>query len=911
MENKINIACFKEGYRTAEVKDIWQWDYGQILRIQGLNLPTAVEIHFSLDEHGGEAVRRIGITKDGVTDVPIPDSMVENESAYGDSYYFFAYIYLTDETSGNTEYKIRAKVSTRSKPEAFDKPEDEELFRQAIDAVGKSADRAEDAEKSAEAWAHGHEEYPERDEDNAAYYAASAHDSMIETQHLAERVHSDADATARNAALAEQYKSQAAQSAADALQSEQNAKASETAAQEARAGAETAEGQAELFAAQAEEDKNTVEQGKAVVMEIGQKVEDNKKTVEQTVDNFELLHEQAVADVNNAGQAQTERVNESGETAVDNIEFSSKQAVQYVANEGATQVANVQAAAEEIAGKVAQIEQNTQGISELNRDLVDHVKESQKAISELADKKITKFYANSLGETTLNDSDNGKIQDMMMYGKSEQKSYSGKNLFKAKNEGIITVTDDGLLLNGTTEFHQFINFTIPAGSYFIGEMNGDNHIHSYIDNFDLYMNEVGAITFETDKMLSFYIAQGTYSNMLIKPYIVEGSNPMETYEPYVGGIPSPNPDYPQEIQSVVNPTVKVWTDVGTAGKYLTFEQIETVKDNLNLFYNKKGVLFRKSNIYPSETTNTDSTSVYWFYNDENSLKSARILSSGVFENAITVGNISDMPESNNDLQIYKGLASYGVYYFSNTEYKTVSLETTLNISNYTKTEVALPYTLNAIPVDSGGNVTIDGQEYIADYVDVERGKLVRMVDKHDLGAVDWTRDIYDGNYYFYSVTSGFKSKQGYFDCLCSQYRYVSYHSVKYNDMSLAVQNNNANQYIVLKNDIYTDASSLKSSLNGVYVYFILETPTEIDLTDEEVQAFRDLATYYPTTNVFVTSDQLDGYTEFNYPVSLAEGWNYVKQQLGDTRDYIYDMDLQSAEAYVNSEYAVALTELEV
>ena len=119
MENKINIACFKEGSRTAEVKDIWQWDYGQILRIQGLNLPTAVEIHFSLDEHGGEAVRRIGVAKDGVTDVVIPDSMVENESAYGDSYYFFAYIYLTDETSGNTEYKIRAKVSTRSKPEGY------------------------------------------------------------------------------------------------------------------------------------------------------------------------------------------------------------------------------------------------------------------------------------------------------------------------------------------------------------------------------------------------------------------------------------------------------------------------------------------------------------------------------------------------------------------------------------------------------------------------------------------------------------------------------------------------------------------------------------------------------------------------------------------------------------------------
>lgn len=31
---------------------------------------------------------------------------------------------------------------------------------------------------------------------------------------------------------------------------------------------------------------------------------------------------------------------------------------------------------------------------------------------------------------------------------------------------------------------------------------------------------------------------------------------------------------------------------------------------------------------------------------------------------------------------------------------------------------------------------------------------------------------------------------------------------------------------------------------------------------------------------------------------MTNGWNYVKQQLNDNRDYIYDMDLQSAEAYV-------------
>lgn len=101
---------------------------------------------------------------------------------------------------------------------------------------------------------------------------------------------------------------------------------------------------------------------------------------------------------------------------------------------------------------------------------------------------------------------------------------------------------------------------------------------------------------------------------------------------------------------------------------------------------------------------------------------------------------------------------------------------------------------------------------------------------------------------------------------------------------------------------------------GKAEYFVavdIETKEELPLTSEQTQALKEFATYYPVTNISVTSDHLDGYTVFNYPISMANGWNYVKQQLNDNRDYIYDMDLQSAEAYVNSEYAVALTELEV
>lgn len=68
------------------------------------------------------------------------------------------------------------------------------------------------------------------------------------------------------------------------------------------------------------------------------------------------------------------------------------------------------------------------------------VKES---IKELNDKKITKFYASNLGNTTLKDSDNGKITDMKLYGKSFQQTYTGKNLL---NTSVSTKTVNGVTI---------------------------------------------------------------------------------------------------------------------------------------------------------------------------------------------------------------------------------------------------------------------------------------------------------------------------------------------------------------------------------------------------------------------------------------------------------------------------------
>lgn len=143
-------AIFENNQLVSYSLKTWQYDYGQVLRIQGLNLPTAVEIHFSLTEKGGESVTRVGMTKDGVTDVVIPDSFLENNDITQD-YRIYAFIYLRDDASGQTEYKIPISVTSRPKPEAFDRPEDGEIFKEAIQAVRQSADQAAESVRQAEA----------------------------------------------------------------------------------------------------------------------------------------------------------------------------------------------------------------------------------------------------------------------------------------------------------------------------------------------------------------------------------------------------------------------------------------------------------------------------------------------------------------------------------------------------------------------------------------------------------------------------------------------------------------------------------------------------------------------------------------------------------------------------------------
>lgn len=135
--------------RDAERHGLIQYNYGQILRIHGLDLPPAVEIQFSYREKGGTTENRIGTTKDGITEVQIPDKMLKNNGTTQD-YAIWVFVYVTDETSGNTVYRIKLYVDSRPAPgEIGEDPDEPHPFDEAVNAVNAAAERAETAKMEA------------------------------------------------------------------------------------------------------------------------------------------------------------------------------------------------------------------------------------------------------------------------------------------------------------------------------------------------------------------------------------------------------------------------------------------------------------------------------------------------------------------------------------------------------------------------------------------------------------------------------------------------------------------------------------------------------------------------------------------------------------------------------------------
>lgn len=155
------------------------------------------------------------------------------------------------------------------------------------------------------------------------------------------------------------------------------------------------------------------------------------------------------------------------------------------------------------------------------------------------------------------------LTEFNMYGKSEQKQYKGINLFPPD-----------------TKSREYVEVSIPKGSLVFYATDGTPSLGGNFRFFNEDKTEYMWFGFDsgtTSNRMSLTIDAKYVQNLIVSDFdlskICLGVGNVPIYEPYTGGIPSPSPEYPQEIKSVVNPIVKVTNEDGLKVQSITFNNI--------------------------------------------------------------------------------------------------------------------------------------------------------------------------------------------------------------------------------------------------------------------------------------------------------------------------------------------------
>lgn len=207
-DTNIIIAALGGG-RTTVTASRFMEDYGQVLKITGVELPDVYQVDFANSPHDGNSVTMVG-NADGVL---IPRQFFDTGRDV------YAFLYITREDAGRTMATIR--IPNKRRPKRTDEtpaPEEQSVIDQTIAALN-------DAVESTSA-----------DAEQTASDAARAEAAMT----AAETAANSAEASATNAA----------QSEANAAQSESTASAAATSAAQSASDASRDADRAEQAAGQ-------------------------------------------------------------------------------------------------------------------------------------------------------------------------------------------------------------------------------------------------------------------------------------------------------------------------------------------------------------------------------------------------------------------------------------------------------------------------------------------------------------------------------------------------------------------------------------------------------------------------------------------------------------------------------------
>ncbi|MBE5877064.1 MAG: hypothetical protein E7290_09305 [Lachnospiraceae bacterium] len=182
--------------------------------------------------------------------------------------------------------------------------------------------------------------------------------------------------------------------------------------------------------------------------------------------------------------------------------------------------------------------------------------------------------------------------------------------------------------------------------------------------------------------------------------------------------------------------------------------------------------------------------------------------------------------------------------------------------------------INGIPVDSGGNYTdVNGQQWTCDEIDFERGVYVQRVKKIKLTkATDFNTSEHFG-----SITANDILQTGGRVKVLSD-RFIFSASAKTDGIAFAYAN-------IIR--FYRTCESVEdfnewlTEVNGVDIMYLLATPIETQLSDEQMTAFKALYSNMPHTTVL-----------------SSEGADMTVKYVADTKTYIDNKFTELAKAIV-------------
>ena len=135
MRGNTIVLQYKQG-RWNQTDPLFQYDYGQKLILEGVDLPAAYEVHFANVMHG-DSKTSIG---DG-TGVEIPDEYLQT----GKDVYFWLYLH-SSENDGETELAGMIPVTKRAKPtNEKPTPEQQDVITQTIAALNSAVEGVQES----------------------------------------------------------------------------------------------------------------------------------------------------------------------------------------------------------------------------------------------------------------------------------------------------------------------------------------------------------------------------------------------------------------------------------------------------------------------------------------------------------------------------------------------------------------------------------------------------------------------------------------------------------------------------------------------------------------------------------------------------------------------------------------------